>query len=182
VGRLVDLSLVRQRKKAEAAFGRWQRRIGCKPDMDTRLADLPGEVLDQLAELKHQATMALYDLVLGVRGWGSGEGLDDLEPRPKLEALDAFLFMADQVRWELMHRLGWLEPGPAQKYSILEMASRHRSIQAEFGPEPPRLSENYPHFEKVRRRLKIEPEAVVRSLIPQAMAAYKRSLACTPNS
>ncbi len=174
---VVDLNLARRQKQASAAFGRWRQRIGYQPEMDTRLSDLPDGILEALAELKHQANLALYDVVLGVRGWGPGERFDELEARPKLEALDAFLFLADQVRWELMHRLGWLESGAAQKYPILDLALKHRAIQSEFGPEPPVLCEAYPGFEQVRRRLKIEPEAVVRSLIPKALAAFKQSLA-----
>lgn len=177
MGRLVDLAQARRHKKAAAAFGRWQQRVGYRPQPGERLADLPDPVLGELAELKHQATLALYDVVLGVRGWGPGEGFYHLEAPPKLEALDAFLFLADQVRWELMHRLGWLADGPAQKYPILELASRNRAIQAEFGLQPPPLSEDYPGFERVRRRLKMEPEAVVRSLIPQALAVFKQGLA-----
>ncbi|RJX30627.1 MAG: hypothetical protein C4525_12165 [Desulfarculus sp.] len=177
MGRVVSLAQARAQKMARTAFGRWPQRLGHRPRPEERLADLPSHVLGALAELKHQATLALYDVVLGVHGWGPGERFYNLEARAKLEALDAFLFLADQVRWELMHRLGWLAEGPAQKYSILDLASRNRAIQAEFGPEPPRLTEDYPGFERVRRRLKIEPEAVVRSLIPQALAAFKEHLA-----
>ncbi|MEW5912625.1 MAG: hypothetical protein AB1814_08720 [Thermodesulfobacteriota bacterium] len=177
MGRVVSLAQARAQKMAAASFGRWPQRVDHRPRPSDRLSDLPSHVLDALAQLKHQATLALYDVVLGVRGWGPGERFYYLEARPKLEALDAFLFLADQVRWDLMHRLGWLAEGPAQKYPILELARRNREIQAQFGPEPPRLTEDYPGFERVRRRLKMEPEAVVRSLIPQALAAFKEHLA-----
>ena len=114
----------------------------------------------------------------GVRGLGAGERFPYLEPRLKLEALDAFLFMADQVRFELMVRLGWLEPNRAREYTIIEMAKDHKSIQAKIGAQAPKLTEEYPHYQDVERRLALEPDAVVvRSIIPQAIAAFKEGLA-----
>jgi hypothetical protein len=176
-GQVVDLSQARRAKEASAAFGRWEQRVGHTPAPGERLADLPPAVLSQLAELKHVATIALYDVVLGVRGWGPGERYPYLEPRAKLEALDAFLFLADQVRFELMVRLGWLSPTGVRAYSIIEMAKDYRRIAASEGQEPLKLTEAYPAYEQVRRRMHMEPEAVVRSLIPQALAAFKERLA-----
>ncbi|MCF8032662.1 MAG: hypothetical protein K9K66_06765 [Desulfarculaceae bacterium] len=174
---VISLDQARRDKEAMAAFGRWQRRIGHTPAHDERLCDLPPAALAELAELGHQATLALYDVVLGVRGLGPGEVYPDLEPRAKLEALDAFLFLVDQVRFELMARLGWLEPPGPRESSIMEMARDYRQIAAGPGQKPLKLTEVYPSYEQVRRRLHREPEAVVRSVIPQALTAFKDQLA-----
>ncbi len=175
--RVVSLVEVRQGKEAAASYGRWRQRLGHTPVHGERLADLPAPVLAELAELGHQATLALYDVVLGVRGWGPGERYPHLESREKLEALDAFLFLVDQVRFELMARLGWLEPTKVRGHSIIDMAKNHRSIAATEGQEPLRLTQTYPGYDQVRRRLEREPEAAVRSVIPQALAAFKKQLA-----
>lgn len=174
---VVSLEQARRDKEARAAFGRWQRRLGHQPAAQAGLADLPGAALHQLAELGHQATLALYDVVLGVRGLGPGERYPDLEARQKLEALDVFLFLADQVRFEVMVRLGWLSAGPLRGRGIIEMAKDYRRFQAEASREPLRLTKAYPSYDQVERRMGIEPEAVVRSVIPQALAAFKEALA-----
>ena len=175
-GEVISLDQARKDKEAMAAFGRWLRRVGYTPSYAERLADLPPAVLAELADLGHQATLALYDVVLGVRGLGPGEDYPDLEPRVKLEALDGFLFLVDQVRFELMARLGWLEPPGAREHSIMEMARDYRQIAANAGQKPLKLTEAYPSYEQVRRRLEMEPEAVVRSVIPQALTAFKSQL------
>ena len=174
---VVSLEQARRDKQARAAFGRWQSRLDHRPAADTALSELPDAALHQLAELGHQATLALYDVVLGVRGLGPGERYPDLEARQKLEALDVFLFLADQVRFEVMVRLGWLNPGPVRGTSILEMAKDYRRFQVEAGRRPLRLTKAYPSYQQVERRMGMEPEAVVRSVIPQALAAFKAGLA-----
>ena len=174
---VVSLDDARRNREARAAFARWPQRVRYAPAPDERLSQLPGEVLSTLAQLGHQATLALYDLVLGVRGLGPGETYPGLEPRAKLEALDAFLFVVDQVRFELMSRLGWLRPPRTRKHSMVDMAKHYRAIAAEEGQEPLVLTEAYPEYEQVRRRLSLEPEAVVRSVIPQALEAFRKGLA-----
>ena len=113
----------------------------------------------------------------GCAAWGRDERYPDLEARQKLEALDVFLFLADQVRFEVMVRLGWLSPGPVRGAGILEMAKDYRRFQAEAGRQPLRLTKAYPSYQQVERRMSMEPEAVVRSVIPQALAAFKAGLA-----
>ncbi len=176
MGELIDLQGRRRSKAAERAFARWRRRVGCEPGPATRLCDLPDPVLGELADLGSEATLALYDLVLGVRGWGAGERFHYLEAKPKVEALDSFLFVADQVRFELMRRLGWVEGVAAEHYPLVDLALHFERIQKEFKPTTPTLTTAYPRYHQVSDRLGIEPAAVVRSLIPEALKAFRRRL------
>ncbi len=173
MGVLVDLEERRRTKAAQQSFGRWERRVGFAPGPATRISDLPDAVLSRLAELDREATLALYDVVLGVRGWGPGERFTYLESQPKVEALDAFLFLADQVRFDLMRRLGWVQGVAAESYSLLDMAARPKDIQASFLPQVPKLTKAYHRYEDLERRLALEPAAVVRSLIPEALLVFR---------
>lgn len=176
MGELIDLESLRRRKAADQAFSRWMRRVGHQPGPDTKLSDLPDRVLADLADLGSEATLALYDLVLGVRGWGAGERFHYLEAKPKVEALDSFLFVADQVRFELMRRLDWVEGVVSEHYPLVDLALHFDRIQTEFEPSTPQLTTAYPRYVEVRDRLRIEPAAVVRSLIPQALKAFHQRL------
>ena len=173
MGIVVQLEQRRRVKAAERSFGRWQRRVEHQPGPETRISDLPDTVLARLAELDREATLALYDLVLGVRDWGPGERFHYLESREKVAALDAFLFLADQVRFDLMRRLGWVEGVASESYSLLEMAAQPLEIQASFLPQVPRLTTAYHRFSDVEARLAYEPGAVVRSLIPEALLVFR---------
>jgi hypothetical protein len=176
MGRVINLERHRQHKAAASAFERWPRRLGHRPGATDSLADLPDATLGLMAELDQDATLALYDLVLGVRGWGAGERFPYLEPQAKVEALDAFLLVADQVRFELMHRLGWVEEPPAASWPLVVLARDFRSLTGRDEPGVPRLSPAYPRYHQVAERLEMEPQTVVRSAIPEALKAFRRRL------
>ena len=145
------------------------------------LSTLPDKVLLALAELGPEATLALYDLVLGVRDLGAGEGFTYLEPPAKMEALDSFLFMADQVRFEVMRRLGWLEGNETDDPGLVPLALAPRPQNGIYEGESPRLTPAYPDYGKVSDRMKYEPQAVVRSIIPQALKAFREKVAPQDN-
>jgi hypothetical protein len=177
LGELYSLGELRLSKTAQRCFGRWERRLGHTPAATAKVADLPDQVLGRLAELDNEATLALYDLVLGVRGWGAGERFLELQAKAKMEALDAFFFLADQVRFDLMRRLGWVQDLASEHYSMLEMAERPQDILAEFLPAVPRLTRRYHRHDELKQRLALEPGAVVRSLIPEALLIFRRRVA-----
>ncbi|MCB2188781.1 MAG: hypothetical protein KQJ78_20370 [Deltaproteobacteria bacterium] len=176
MGTIVDLAAARQAKMAARAFARWESRVGHRPSAEAKLSDLPDRTLGVLAELKEPAVLALYDLVLGVRDWGRGEDLAFLAAQQKMEALDAYLFLADQVRFETMRRLGWVEGVAAEKHSLLDLATHPTDIQARDQPLPPRLLPAHHRYQELEPRLRLEPEAAIRSLIPEALAVFLRKV------
>lgn len=176
MGELIDLADARHRRDAGKAFARWPRRLGHSPAPEDGLCDLPDAVLGKLAELTPESTLAIYDLVLGVRGLGPGERFTYLESSEKVEALDAFLFLADQVRFEVMRRLGWVEGTLGESHDLLTLARDAEHIKAGPGGHLPRLTRSYPQFRQVERRLKSEPAAVIHSLIPRALKSFQRRL------
>lgn len=180
MGNLVRLEDQRRRKAAKMAFARWPQRVGYKPSPGEKMTDLPDEALGVLAELDSEGTLALYDLALGVRGWGAGERFPFLDPGPKMEALDAFLFLADQVRFEMMRRLGWVKGLPAEEYPLVDLAADHKRIIAQFQPSVPGLSPDHPKYQSLQKRLGLEPAAVIRSLIPEALELFRRRVAERP--
>jgi hypothetical protein len=144
--------------------------------VEAKLTDLPDQILGNLAELGTEATLALYDLTLGVRGWGPGERFAFLDGPAKLEALDAFLFLADQTRFELMRRLGWAEQTAGEHYALIDLAVDFGRIKKEFKPAVPELRPDFPRFKEFELQLQTEPEMVLRSLIPQALEAFQQRL------
>lgn len=170
---VVDISSARRNKVAGPAFGNWEKRLGFTPKPDDAMAAIPDEILIELAELGSEGVLALYDVVLGVRGWGGGEAFNYLEPDRKMEALDAYLFMADQVRFEVMRRLGWLDGGVHQDMPIADLALNHKHVQAQTAGGP-KLLRGYPRYDEMNKRLEIEPEAAIRSIIPEALTVFRR--------
>ncbi len=173
---LVQLDQVRRKKAADRAFSLWPRRLGFAPASESALGDLPDNVIMALADLGPKATLALYDLVLGVRNLGPGERFHYLRGQAKVEALDAFLFLADQVRFELMRRLGWVRHLPGEVYPLLDLALEPRLIRRTFSPPCPEICPAYHGYQGLIRQFKVEPKAVLGSLIPEALEAFRSRL------
>jgi hypothetical protein len=57
------------------------------------------------------------------------------------------------------------------------MAARPQDVQAAFQPLVPRLTSGYHRYEDLKQRLAVEPGAVVRSLIPEALLIFRRRAA-----
>ena len=51
-----------------------------------------------------------------------------------------------------------------------------KTLSGDFEPGTPKLTTAYPRYVEVRDRLRIEPAAVVRSLIPQALKAFHQRI------
>ena len=167
---------MRCKRLAEKAFSHWPRRVGYRPGPVDHPTHLPDYVIGALAELDTPATLALYDLVLEARGWGPGERFPYLKSKEKLEALDAFLFLADQVRFELMRRLDWVEHTLGEQFSLLELAKDPMGCQFEQEHLVPQLSCRCHRYRELERQARVEPGAAVRSLIPEALHTFRHRL------
>lgn len=176
MGEVVRLDQARWQRLARGGYARWQSLVGWRPAPESRLADAPDAALARLAELGPQATMALNDLVGAALGLGAAEDMEKLPPAEKMEALDAYLFLVDQVRFEMMRRLGWVEGLAADKHSLAELAVDHADIKAREQQRPPMLKPSHHRYTELQSRLEREPEAAIRSLIPEALTLFRRRL------
>ena len=176
MGELVNLGQVRKAKAARRAFAHWPRRLAYTPESGVKAGDLPDAVLYTLASLESQATLALYDVVLGARDLGPGERLSELDSATKFRALDDFLFLADQMRFELMRRLGWVGELPAKDYGLLDLVFMPAETKTKLKAKLPSLGAGFPHTAELDARHQLEPATAVRSLIPQALEEFGHRL------
>ncbi len=176
MGEVIDLRKERLRRAGREGLKRWGRRLGYEGHPLVCPSELPEIVLWRLGELDETATLALYDLVMGARGWGAAEGFAYLDPSRKIEALDSFLVLADQLRFELMARLGWVGEWAGRHTPLVEMALEPGQFKPGNPLAVPPLLPSYPHYHHLKRRLALEPEAVVRSLIPGALRAFRKKV------
>jgi hypothetical protein len=166
----------KRNRMADKAFAHWQRRLGYEPEPSEKISQLPDNVVFCLAELGHEATLALYDLVMGVRDLGPAEKFHYLKSTEKVRALDAFLFVLDQVRFDLMQRLGWVHSLAADVYPLVDLASRDQEIKKEFSPPVPLLVKSFQREKGLWERPGVEHDPLVRSLIPEALEVFRQRL------
>ena len=171
---IVDMNLFSLERAVDRTRKAWAERFPEELTIETRLIDLSDRTLLELSRPGMEVMSLIHGLVMAVFGLGRPAKFDYLEPAKKLEVLDAALFLGDQIRWECLRRLGWVEAFPGREYPLVELVRDFKKIKAEFEPRFPRPLPDHPKYAEYERRLPYDGEAVLRSMIPAGLAEFSR--------
>ena len=114
---------------------------------------------------------------MGILGLGAAPKFYYLPNKDQMMVVDIHFFLADQVRFEMMHRLGWLTNLPSRKYTLLEMVRDFEKIKMECKEKSPRLSEADSDFEAYSKLTSGDKEVFVRKRLRDALEAFRGRLA-----
>ena len=171
MNKVIDLADFAHNRAAERVAKVWRTRFPDQFSVSTKLSHLSDKTIITLARLGDEMMSAIYELIMAVMDLGPGGKFDYLEAEPKLRVLDASLFFIDQLRWECLARLRWVHGFAAEEYPIVELILNFDRIKKNFSPKFPRLAEHHPNYPEFQFREKIDGEAMIRSMIPAALAA-----------
>jgi hypothetical protein len=177
MSQVLDLTAYRSKQVEERAFGAWRKRFGESYLAETKVADLSDGTLYFLAKPGEETAVAYYELVMGILDLGKAPKFYYLDEVQQLRVVDIHLFLADQVRFELMRRLGWLSSFPGEEYTLLEMVQAFDSTKAEVRKGPIALSPSHPDY-AIFDKLTIEDKQVfVRRKLLKALEAFRAKIA-----
>lgn len=175
MAQIVSLSEYREHSAVQAGFRSWQRGFGQDFDAQTRLNDLGPSILCQLAEPNEKSTVLFYALIMGFLGYGDAAGFDTLGRRDQMRVVDIHLFLADQVRFEMMRRLGWLSRFGATQYPLFDMVRRFDDIQVLCRQDPPLLSPMHPHYPEYQALIDRDRQVFIRRMLTSALEKFKQA-------
>ena len=176
MAKIVDLQSYRTRAVAERVFGPWKKRFQDTFSENTGLADLDNQTLFRLAQPGDESTLAFYELVMSALKMGEAAKFYYLDKSEQLRVVDIHLFLADQVRFELMKRLGWLVKFTCRQHSILEVIHESDRLKLKAMNNPPELMETHPEYEYFKELPSREKDAFIRRLLPKALDSFKKDL------
>jgi len=153
-GHCSGLSKKRRRLVARRAFQNWVRRFSDHFDENTTLAGLSDTTLGFLIRGGEEDLLPIYDFILGVLGWGGGVHFYDLEGSKKMYVMDISLFLLDQLRFESMKRLGWVEDFPTRHIFLLDLVEQYGEHFSSRRHETPFLSPTHPFYGEYEKLLK----------------------------
>ena len=73
---------------------------------------------------------------MGILGLGAAPKFNYLDREEQMMVVDIHLFLADQVRFEMMRRLGWLDNFTCERYRLLEMVQESISFTGKVVETP----------------------------------------------
>ncbi len=157
--KIVDLQTYRTRALEQRGFGPWQNRFGESFDSTTRIVDLSDSTLYYLAQPGESSSVAYYEFIMGILDLGAAPKFHYLGNRDQMMVVDIHLFLADQMRFEMMRRLEWIRTFEGGKYSLLEMVQEFENSKnkmpgtpAGFGRVESRLCDIHINLPSVTRR------------------------------
>lgn len=176
MAKIVDLQSYRTRAIAEKVFGPWKIRFQESCNEKSVLPDLSDRTLFRLAQPGDESSLAFYELIMGALKLGEALKFYYLDKGEQLMVVDIHLFLADQVRFELMHRLDWIESFPCQRRSLLELIHESDKLKLNIGENSPELAKSHADYDYFRELTARDKDAFIRRLLPKALEAFKERL------
>ena len=174
--KVVNLQEYRIKAVEQRGFGPWQKRFSEAFDSKTRLENLSDSTLYFLAQPGELSSVAYYEVIMGVLDLGPAAKFLYLDNRDQMLVVDLHLFLADQIRFELMLRLKWITGFEGAKYSILEMIQNFNNVKESCRAMPPELSASHPDYFEYSQLTTGDKEVFIRRMLQEALDTFKKRL------
>ena len=174
--KIVDLQAYRNKTIEQRGFGPWFKRFGEAYDNETRLSDLSDKTLFFLARPGEDSAVAYYELIMGVMGLGEGFKFYYLDKKDQLAVMDIHLFLADQIRFELMHRLQWIDSFPCDQHTILDIVQHFDQVNTSCKDKHPELASSHHDFETYSKLTRGDKNIYIRRMVQEALNIFKEQL------
>ena len=110
---------------------------------------------------------------MGVLDLGNVMKFEYLSPADRLKIVDIQLFLADLVRFEMMHRIKWIDDYLNRECALIELILTYDDTDYSQFTNPPQLSKSHPRFDEFDRKIPREKVVMARQLYPEALIAFK---------
>ena len=174
--KIVDLQTYRIRALELRGFDPWQKRFGESFDSTTRIVDLSDSTLYYLAQPGESSSVAYYEFIMGILDLGAAPKFHYLGNRDQMMVVDIHLFVADQMRFEMMRRLEWIRSFEGGKYSLLNMVQEFEKVKTKCREHPPDLSESNPDYVTYTQLTIGDKDVFIRRMLQEALDAFKERL------
>lgn len=176
MAKIVDLETYRTKTAEQRGFGPWSKRFDELYNKETRLSDLSAKTLFFLAQPGEDSAVAYYELIMGVLDLGEGLKYYYLNKKDQLAIMDIHLFLADQIRFEMMHRLGWLASFPCDQYTLLAIVQHFEQVKMACKDKHPELASTHHDFETYSKLMRGDKDIYIRRLFREALDSFKEQL------
>ncbi|MGD9211556.1 MAG: hypothetical protein PVI90_12295 [Desulfobacteraceae bacterium] len=176
MNKIVDLKAYRTRIQKRKYFYAWEQRFNEQFDLHTCLGDISDKTLYRLAHPGDESSQAFYEFIMGVLNLGPAAKFGYLADGDKLRVVDIHLFLADNIRFELMRRLGWLISYAAQNECMVMLVKEAEKIKFRCQNQIPVLSSTHAEYENYQQLTPRDKDAFVRRLIAPALEEFKERM------
>jgi hypothetical protein len=172
---IIEFSDLRNRQRVKDGYLLWQKHFGVEFTIGTRLSDLSHPILANLAEPGEDSMYLLNAMIIGFSGLGTRTPFEHLDSPQQCRVIDIQLFLADQIRFEMLHRLGWLSHFPCGSYSFFHMVKEFDTVSKDCRDNPPELATSYKDFSSYAKLVDRDKQVFIRRLLPSALESFRKA-------
>jgi hypothetical protein len=173
---IVNLVNLRAETLEKKVFGPWKKRFGFIFPRETRVLDIPDKTLLYLSQPGEESALAFYELIMGALDLGPAIKFSYLDKQDQLYVMEIHLFLSDLFRFEMMRRLGWIDPIACGMKSLIELVKHFDNFKNFCRETPPQLSQTHPDFSAYQYLHERDREGFIRRLLPGALDIFQRKL------
>lgn len=173
--KVISFESYKLERAAKKGFRKWQSFFESTPKLDknTKWSDLDDRLILFLCQDNTESRLAIYDLLMGAHDLGRGYELEALPAQQLLPLLDVCLFITDQVRFECIRRLGWIENSIQEGKPIIEQVLDTKYSVILETPAPGR---QHPAYREYLKSKSFDRGVLIRRHIPDALKAFQKKL------
>jgi hypothetical protein len=113
---------------------------------------------------------------MGVKNLGKGAQFHSLDTSQKMAIMDIAIFLLDQLRFECMRRLGWINGYATMTIPMVDLISKFETGFAAAKNQTPELSPAHPRYQDYLNEFDMDRGAFLRRLIPEAIETFQQRL------
>jgi hypothetical protein len=175
MAKVIPIDDYRNLQALRAGYSHWTRNFDEAFNARTNLSDLGPATLSYLAEPGDDSTAALYALIIGFLGYGLHKTFNSLDSQSQNYVLDIHLFLLDQIRFEMMFRLGWLDFYIGNRFPLFEMVMEYDRIKPVCQTHPPQLAKNHSDYNAYRPLTDRDKQVFIRRMLSLALQTFKKA-------
>lgn len=173
MAKIIPIDEYRDMQALHAGYSLWRHQFSEDFNAGTGLAELSPTTLGRLAEPGDDSTKVLCSLIIGFLGYGRSETFETLPSQYQSYVLDIYLFLADQIRFEMMYRLGWLRQFVGNQFSLFDMVRKFEHIKRACQQDPPQLAKDHPGYSEYRDLIDRDKQVFIRRMLASALQTFK---------
>lgn len=174
MAKIIALSTYKEQCAVRDGYRLWKSLFEGSLDVDTRLSDLQPGTLIYLSEAGDESTTAIYALIIGFSGLGASTTFESLEPKQQNRLLDIFLFISDQIRFEIMYRLGWLDHFAGNRFSLFELVTAFEKARRYCQDHLPHLAKDHEDYDDYAGLYERDQQVFIRHMFTSSFNAFKQ--------
>jgi hypothetical protein len=113
---------------------------------------------------------------MGVKNLGTASDFFHLDKTGKMEVIDISIHLLDQLRFECMRRLNWLEGVAEQSLPIVDHIEHYPHLKKQGVASIPQLCNSHPKYQVYEKLPDLEKETFIRKQIPEAIEEFRKRL------